>query len=101
MSDPPENRNNGSNGILSELRRLHGWFFFTLKVTFHNFILRPSLLAGYTRRVMSTNICANCQHVLKGLSHEIDFKNVDENGHILALLRAAAGFEFFGGSSDF
>jgi hypothetical protein len=29
---------------------------------------------------------------LKGLSHEIDFKNVDENGHILALLRAAAGF---------
>jgi hypothetical protein len=30
--------------------------------------------------------------VLKGLSHEIDFKNVDENGQILALLRAAAGF---------
>jgi hypothetical protein len=30
--------------------------------------------------------------LLKGLSHEIDFKNVDENGHILALLRAAAGF---------
>jgi hypothetical protein len=29
---------------------------------------------------------------LKGLSHEIDFKNVDENGQILALLRAAAGF---------
>ncbi len=28
----------------------------------------------------------------KGLSHEIDFKNVDENGQILALLRAAAGF---------
>jgi hypothetical protein len=38
---------------------------------------------------------------LKGLSHEIDFKNVDENGQILALIRAAAGFEFFGGSSDF
>ncbi len=32
---------------------------------------------------------------LKGLSHEIDFKNVDENGHILALLRAAAGFRIF------
>jgi hypothetical protein len=31
------------------------------------------------------------QH-LKGLSHEIDFKNVDENGQILALIRAAAGF---------
>jgi hypothetical protein len=29
---------------------------------------------------------------LKGLSHEIDFKNVDENGQILALVRAAAGF---------
>ncbi len=32
---------------------------------------------------------------LKGLSHEIDFKNVDENGQILALLRAAAGFWIF------
>jgi hypothetical protein len=31
-------------------------------------------------------------HPLKGLSHEIDLKNVDENGQILALLRAAAGF---------
>jgi hypothetical protein len=30
--------------------------------------------------------------ILKGLSHEIDFKNVDENGQILALTRAAAGF---------
>ncbi len=29
---------------------------------------------------------------LKGLSHEIDLKNVDENRQILALLRAAAGF---------
>jgi hypothetical protein len=29
---------------------------------------------------------------LKGLSHEIDFNNVDENGQILALTRAAAGF---------
>jgi hypothetical protein len=29
---------------------------------------------------------------LKGLSHEIDFENVDENGQILALVRAAAGF---------
>ncbi len=32
------------------------------------------------------------QGPLKGLSHEIDLKNVDENGQILALLRAAAGF---------
>jgi hypothetical protein len=28
----------------------------------------------------------------KGLSHEIDFKNVDENGQILALRGAADGF---------
>jgi hypothetical protein len=34
----------------------------------------------------------NDQTLLKGLSHEIDLKNVDENGQILALLRAAAGF---------
>ncbi len=32
---------------------------------------------------------------LKGLSHEIDFKNVVENGQILALIRAAAGFVNF------
>ncbi len=31
-------------------------------------------------------------YALKELSHEIDFKNVDENGQILALIRAAAGF---------
>jgi hypothetical protein len=29
---------------------------------------------------------------LKGLSHEIDFKNVDENGQISTLIRATAGF---------
>jgi hypothetical protein len=29
---------------------------------------------------------------LKGLSHEIDFKNFVENGQILVLIRAAAGF---------
>jgi hypothetical protein len=29
---------------------------------------------------------------LKGLSHEKDFKNVVENGQILALIRTAAGF---------
>jgi hypothetical protein len=33
--------------------------------------------------------------LLKGLSHEIDLKNVDENGQILALIRAAAGFRIF------
>jgi len=29
---------------------------------------------------------------LKGLSHELDLENVDENGQILASTRAAAGF---------
>jgi hypothetical protein len=32
---------------------------------------------------------------LKGLSYEIDFENVDENLHILALIRAAAGTSDF------
>jgi hypothetical protein len=36
---------------------------------------------------------------LKGLSYEIDFKNVDEKWQILALIRAV--FEFLGGTSDF
>jgi hypothetical protein len=41
----------------------------------------------------NSKICKDCQERgLKGLSHEIDFKNVDENGQILALTRAAAGF---------
>jgi hypothetical protein len=35
------------------------------------------------------------KNLLKGLSHEIDFKNVVENGQILALIRAAAGFLIF------
>jgi hypothetical protein len=38
---------------------------------------------------------------LKGLSHEMDFNNVDENLQKWALLSAAAGFEFFRGPSDF
>jgi hypothetical protein len=33
--------------------------------------------------------------LLKGLSHEIDFKNVGENWQILALTRAAAGYWIF------
>jgi hypothetical protein len=33
--------------------------------------------------------------LLKGLSYEIDFENVDENWQILALTRAAAGFWIF------
>jgi hypothetical protein len=38
------------------------------------------------------NGCFTNLWTLKGLSYEIDLKNVDENGQILALLRAAAGF---------
>jgi hypothetical protein len=30
--------------------------------------------------------------ILKGLSYEIDFENVDKNGQILAFIRVAAGF---------
>jgi hypothetical protein len=33
--------------------------------------------------------------MLKGLSHEIDFDNVDENRQMLALISAAAGFRIF------
>ncbi len=51
---------------------------------FNNFKLRKS--RGIGREQMAD---------LKGLSHEIDLKNVDENGQILALLRAAAGFWIF------
>ena len=40
----------------------------------------------------SFQFCVLSKSNLKGLSQEIDFKNVDENGQILALTRAAAGF---------
>jgi len=46
--------------------------------------------------LLECKISANRQEIfcfiLKGLSHEIDFKNVVENGQILALIRSAAGF---------
>jgi hypothetical protein len=39
---------------------------------------------------------------LKGMSHEIDFENVDEQRQILALTRARGWFfEYFRGTSDF
>ncbi len=44
-----------------------------------------------TLKMVFSNLKQNSRP-LKGLSHEIDFKNVDENGQILALTRAAAGF---------
>ncbi len=49
-------------------------------------------LIGYSFEVapLLTGLAKN--PVLKGLSHETDFKNVDENGQILDLTRAAAGF---------
>ncbi len=43
-----------------------------------------------------TFFCSHKFHkILKGLSYEIDFENVDENRQILALTRAAAGFCIF------
>ncbi len=45
-------------------------------------------LQGYMRIVTDEHY----QSPLKVLSHEIDFKNVDEKRQILALIRAAAGF---------
>ncbi len=36
------------------------------------------------------NLC-----LLKGLSHEIDFDNIDKNRRMLALISAAAGFWIF------
>ncbi len=43
-------------------------------------------------KLLSLLFFQNLNSILKGLSHEIDFKNVVENGQILALIRAAAGF---------
>ncbi len=45
-----------------------------------------SLFVSFGRRTIRRDI------PLKGLSHEIDFENVDEKGQIFALIRAAAGF---------
>ncbi len=47
------------------------------------------------KKLTSRYLCYDFFVSLKGLSHEIDFKNVDENGQILALIRAAAGFWIF------
>ncbi len=43
---------------------------------------------------------ANIYVGVKG-THEIDFKNVDENRQTLSLMGPRLLFEFFGGSSDF
>ncbi len=37
-------------------------------------------------------LIASFKFILKGLSYEIDFVNVDENLQVLALIRAATGF---------
>jgi len=47
---------------------------------------------GLTMNFKNLNKKFRQPKVLKGLSHEIDFKNVDENRQILSLIRAAAGF---------
>jgi hypothetical protein len=48
------------------------------------------LLQAYSSRQIKHKLAKFVS--LKGLSHEIDFKNVDENGQNLALTRVAAGF---------
>ncbi len=53
------------------------------------FLIVSLSLLGY---LSETVLLKDHLRLLKGLSHEIDFKNVDENGQILALTRAAAGF---------
>jgi hypothetical protein len=51
------------------------------------YVSGPTVIGKYCEIILRIlHLC------LKGLSHEIDFKNVDENGQILALIRAAAGF---------
>ena len=42
-----------------------------------------------------TLIIIEKRKMLKGLSHEIDFDNVDENLQMLSLISAAAGFRIF------
>jgi hypothetical protein len=56
----------------------------------HTWQLLPFFLAATRSKMQVLKI-----NYLKGLSHEIDFKNVVENGQILALIRAAAGFLIF------
>ncbi len=60
-------------------------------------VLRLSMPCGFNFAFKCIQEFADEKNVtnkspLKGLSHEIDFKNVDENGQNLALARAAAGF---------
>ncbi len=42
-----------------------------------------------------TLIIIEKRKMLKGLSHEIDFDNIEKNLRMLALINAAAGFRFF------
>ncbi len=64
------------------------------QVPFSSKIVKFFLLQGQSRlfKIVRKWELNTTVKALKGLSHEIDFKNVDENGQILALLRAAAGF---------
>ncbi len=50
---------------------------------------------------LQSHIWLTAFYGLKGMSYEIDFENVDENWQNLALIRVAAGFWVFEGTSDF
>ncbi len=56
-------------------------------VSFFTYFIRS--LNKVTANMTPTNVL---EKSLKGLSHNMDFHNVDENWQILALLSAAAGF---------
>jgi hypothetical protein len=56
------------------------------------FLLNLHLLINTRTRIKINQLFSDMFNSLKGLSHEIDFKNFDKKLHNLALLRVAAGF---------
>jgi hypothetical protein len=77
-------------GLLDELEQLVQRF------------LLPARRVDLQIKILYATTDSRCyQLLLKGLSHEIDFDNVDENWQMLAIKRARLAFEFFSGTSDF
>jgi hypothetical protein len=67
----------------------------SLKCINNNLTFRAFYRVKYMGTSFLTCDCVHSpykNHFLKGLSREIDFKNVDEKWQILALIRAVAGF---------
>ncbi len=73
------------------LRRSQYWIFALLFIFTWDCVSRERI----QKLLFTVQADSSRSKHLKGLSHEIDFKNVDENGQILALTRAAAGFWIF------